>query len=143
MLREEAIELLFDIQTDAVYNVLSDEKEALELAINVLKQQPCEDCISRQAAIDAIYGCYIGGKDAIENAQINDLYAEGLEEAVNAVWELPSVTPKAEQKAVLDKIKAEIEQIEINGHIRDVECFRAGINTALNIIDKYEAESEE
>lgn len=38
---------------------------------------------------------------------------------------------------VLDKIKAEIEQIEINGHIRDVECFRAGINTALNIIDKY------
>ena len=39
MLREEAIELLYDIQTDAVYNVLSDEKEALEMAINVLKQQ--------------------------------------------------------------------------------------------------------
>lgn len=38
---------------------------------------------------------------------------------------------------VLDKIKAEIEQIEINGHIRDVECFSAGINTALNVIDKY------
>ena len=66
-----------------------------------------------------------------------------MAEAVDAVWEMPSVTPKAEQKAVLDKIKAEIEQIEINGHIRDVECFRAGINTALNIIDKYEAESEE
>ena len=38
---------------------------------------------------------------------------------------------------VLDKIKAEIENIEIEGYIRDVECFSAGINTALNIIDKY------
>ena len=47
MTNEEAIELLYDIQTDAVYNVLSDEKEALDMAINVLKQQPCEDAISR------------------------------------------------------------------------------------------------
>lgn len=38
---------------------------------------------------------------------------------------------------ILNKIKTEIEQIEINSHIKDVECFRAGINTALNIIDKY------
>lgn len=43
----------------------------------------------------------------------------------------------------LDKIRAEIENIEINGHIRDVECFNAGVNTALNIIDKYNEESEE
>lgn len=38
---------------------------------------------------------------------------------------------------VLDKIRVEIENIEIEGYIRDVECFSAGINTALNIIDKY------
>lgn len=38
---------------------------------------------------------------------------------------------------VLDKIKDEIENIEIEGYIKDVECFNAGINTALNIIDKY------
>ena len=44
-----------------------------------------------------------------------------------------------QEESVLDKIKAEIEQIEINGHIRDVECFRAGINTTLNVIDKYKA----
>lgn len=37
----------------------------------------------------------------------------------------------------LDSIKAEIEQTEINGHVRDAECFIAGINVALNIIDKY------
>ena len=44
---------------------------------------------------------------------------------------------------VLDNLRAEIEEIEINGHIRDVECFSAGINTVLNVIDKYRAESEE
>lgn len=43
---------------------------------------------------------------------------------------------------VLAKIKTEIEQTEINGHIRDVECFRAGINVALNIINKYKDETE-
>ena len=42
----------------------------------------------------------------------------------------------------LDKIRTEIEQTEINGYIRDVECFSAGINVALNVIDKYRAESE-
>lgn len=41
----------------------------------------------------------------------------------------------------LEKMRAEIEQVEINGYIRDVECFRAGINTALNVLDKY-AEQE-
>ena len=52
-----------------------------------------DDLISRQAAIDAIYGCYIGGKEKVENAPINDLYAEGLADAVDAIWELPSVQP--------------------------------------------------
>ena len=47
-----------------------------------------------------------------------------------------------EQESILDTIKAEIDQIEINGHIRDAECFCAGINAALNVINKYRAESE-
>lgn len=37
----------------------------------------------------------------------------------------------------LDDIKTEIENIEINGYIRDVECFNAGINTALKVIDNH------
>lgn len=40
-------------------------------------------------------------------------------------------------RLVLDKIRTEIENVEIKGHINNVECFNAGINTALNIIDKY------
>lgn len=43
----------------------------------------------------------------------------------------------------LDEIKDEIEQIEINDNIRDVECFKAGINAALNVINKYSSESED
>ena len=40
----------------------------------------------------------------------------------------------------LDKIKDEIEQTKLNGYIRDVECFSAGINVALNVINKYRNE---
>lgn len=43
---------------------------------------------------------------------------------------------------ILEKIKREIDQVEINGHIRDIECFIAGLNTASKIIDAYIAESE-
>lgn len=45
-------------------------------------------------------------------------------------------------KLVLEQIRDEIENFEINGHIRDVECFNAGIRHALTVIDKYKPESE-
>lgn len=41
---------------------------------------------------------------------------------------------------IVHKIAAEIEQVEISGHIRDAECFSAGLNTALNIVKKYKIE---
>ena len=64
-------------------------KEALH---EIKKIKPCTDAISRQAAIDAIYACYIGGKEAVDKAPYSDHYAEGIDEAVNAVEELPSVS---------------------------------------------------
>ena len=70
-----------------------DEQPTVEMA---------EDCISRQATIDAIYKKHIGGKDAIENAPINDLYACGLEEAVDAVEDMPSVTPQPKRGQWID-----------------------------------------
>ena len=57
------------------------------------EQEPCEDAISRQAAIDAIYACYVGGKDAVDKAPLSNRYAEGISEAVCAVEDLPSVQP--------------------------------------------------
>jgi hypothetical protein len=44
---------------------------------------------------------------------------------------------RMKQTSVLDKIITDIENIEIEGYVRDVECFNAGINTTLNIINKY------
>lgn len=73
------------------YYLSLDERNNL---IRALEQEPCEDAISRQATIDAIYKKHIGGKDAIENAPINDLYACGLEEAIDAVDNMPSVKPQ-------------------------------------------------
>ena len=58
MTRKEAAERIKTIlkecteDEDAVCYVTSDDADALDMAIKALKQEPCEDCISRQAAID-------------------------------------------------------------------------------------------
>ena len=68
----------------------------------------------------------------------------GYEDLFDQRNEAFSMAIKAlEQEHILAKIKDEIEQTEINGHIRDVECFRAGIDVALNVINKYIAEDED
>lgn len=110
MTREEAIETLEQmIEWGDSYEV---DYDACEIAIEALKQEPklrqaleqekgaynalaksvqCEDSISRQAALDAIYARYIGGKEAVENADYSDQYAEGISEAAEAIEDLPSV----------------------------------------------------
>ena len=40
-------------------------------------------------------------------------------------------------KELKESAKYHSENFEINGHIRDVECFNAGIKYALTVIDKY------
>lgn len=42
MTREEAIEFIHDIQTDAVYSILPEEKEALDMAISALSENKGE-----------------------------------------------------------------------------------------------------
>lgn len=78
-------------------------------------------------------------KENYENLGKSD--AEEFEKDFKEIIELADKA--LEQELILDKVKAEIEDFEINGHIRDVECFRAGINVALNVIDKYRSESGE
>ena len=72
MTREEAIG---NIRHAIRWNDMS-EKEALDMAIKALEQEPCEDCISRQAVLNLI------------NA---DWKYEGLEEDVSS---LSPVTPQ-------------------------------------------------
>ena len=56
MTREEAIELLYDIQSDAVYNILLDEKEAIDMAIEVLEQETVLDKIRAEINSLNTYG---------------------------------------------------------------------------------------
>ena len=63
----------------------SRQHESLDIAIKALDQQPCEDCISREAVIRLVeqYPNIIGNK------------CSGL---IADIKHLPSVTPKAECK---------------------------------------------
>ena len=58
MTKAEAIAMLKRIQEPEAWEPQINQAafEALDMAIKALEQQPCEDTISRQAAIDAIFG---------------------------------------------------------------------------------------
>ena len=82
MTREEAISR---IKNHMIIHKMNEPRailidEALAMAIKELEQEPCEDAISRQAAIDAC------------NQSIN------LFEAVDRIKELSSIRPKAESE---------------------------------------------
>ena len=56
MTREEAIELIHDIQTDAVYAILPEEKEALDMAISALSNK--EEWIPVSERLPLLRGLY-------------------------------------------------------------------------------------
>jgi hypothetical protein len=132
MTKDEALNILNTIPT------ISEQVDALEMAIKALEQQPCEDAISRQAVMNIIsfeYGWLIDAKEYNTNIRI------AFNSLMSRVKALPSVTPKAESKDVLAEIKAEIEQ---------KCCITVGsenepaitLYDVFQIIDKYKAESE-
>lgn len=92
MTREEAVEVLTRLE---ISNFRSRSgktylTEALIMAINALQTEPCEDCISRQAALDTFglsdktrkYGGDHSGYDTIMLYEVQD-----------ALEALPSVQP--------------------------------------------------
>ena len=84
--------------------------------------------------------------DRIVTAQLyDDEHEEYTEKKMSIIDYVNAYTDEGVTTAddILDKIRGEIESTEIVGHIRDVECFNAGINVALNVINKYMAESED
>ena len=96
------------------------------------EQEPCEDCISRQAVLSMQY-------------RIDDSATLSTRDVVNVddIEDLPPVTPKPKTD-VLDKIRAEIEENAypivhgVNNHEKGMTLY--GI---LQVIDKYKAESED
>lgn len=88
MTREEAKQIISDIDK-AYRNYTADEYKALEMAIQALSQEPCDDAISRDAVLDALL-------DYWHDIQFVDGSGYDVYEDCKAVIdELPSVTQKS------------------------------------------------
>lgn len=87
MTREEAIETLHEIQRDTWPN--SYTEKACEMAIKALEQEPCEDAVSREAAINAAENI-----DCSDGVGISALKCEAVNDVVTAIKALPSTQPE-------------------------------------------------
>lgn len=88
MTNEYAIKVLTELRSygDKFANIGFDRKEAIDLAIKALEQQPCEDCISLNKLDDII-------TKAIDESE-NQTECQTLRWVLDVMSELPSVTPK-------------------------------------------------
>ena len=76
---------------------------AMMMAIKALEQEPCEDCISRQAVLDAFWKLNI------------ELRPNAIDAILNMVNDMPSVTPA-------EKVGHWIEQIDHEKNCRTLIC---------------------
>ena len=86
MTNEELIEGLYIIKASAEREGDSYSKKIANNAIRLLEQQPCEDCISREAVDEYITNLLSGYLYDEERTRLEDLTAY--------IWELSSVTPQ-------------------------------------------------
>ena len=111
--------------------------DACRGAIKLLEQEPCEDAISRQALYEWLDGWKEKNKYFHPYAK-NEIIP--ICEVIDIIQSMPPVTPKADN--VLDKIRAEIERERTFQRAMDEYEIAPGLRKALEIIDKYKAESE-
>jgi hypothetical protein len=95
-------------------------KEACDMAIEALKQEPCEDEI---ILTKEEYGQLLSN-------EFDNGYAKGYREAL-------------EQDSILDKIKAEIEALpKTYPFVNHIDMY-VKVSDVTKIIEKYKAESEQ
>ena len=82
MTAEKAIEILSGF--GIINRYCSEDAEALDMAIKALEQQPCEDCISREAVLDILKDKWNMFSDA------ND----AIQESIDTIEALSPVTPQ-------------------------------------------------
>ena len=161
MTRKEITEGLKLLEDNMVYfdELLNDRDKWIDVhellfeTIEALEQQPCEDCISRAEAINAISHAELSFQVEsdlnFENykREVQEIADGILKGQVKAISDLPSIQPKPKTD-VLDKIRAEIEQEYncLSGTRADEtlelgECL--GLKMSLKIINKYKAERNE
>lgn len=123
---EEHIENLKAIASDMPSDKCSDWIESLMAGVKALEQQPCDDCISREKALQIIRAWFD------REATPSDLK--------NEIEQLPPVTPQfgVVPMSVIEDIKAEIEEV---GYAKDeYGSIRADVLRVwkvLDIIDKH------
>ena len=137
---EEAIKILKQY-LDMDSEVKSEYLEAQRMAIKVLEQQPCEDCISRQETIEWLKKVTV--TDGIT-------FKTGFKQILYDIEQMPSVTPK-------QKVGKWINQYQIYGDIAidmkvcsecryefsyDVETGISNANYCPNCGAKMEVENE-
>ena len=131
---EEAIDI---IKSECyVFNPLNFDRStmvntALDMAVKALEQEPCEDCVSREAVLEHI----CEGKECYKE----ECKGRTLKRCPDLQWvfDLPSVKPQEPRTDVLDKIKAEIDS-----YCSDNRDKNDGLYIAMQIIDKYKGGSE-
>ena len=140
MTREENLDWLYRLKSE-IFVFMPKEwlipmADALDVAIralehpekNVVAVMPCGDAISRDEVLKLM-------KDNWHSH--NGDWA--MQESMDDIRALPSVTP---QEPILDKIRAEIEN---DWQLKKYPSspFSCGLRRAIEIIDKYKAESED
>lgn len=125
----------------------NQNRKAFDMAIKALEQKPYKDCISREKAKQFLYERL----DIINDDELYDIFSRIIDDMYN---ELPFV----EQEPMLNKIRAEIldeaeyAYADFDKYKDDIlhaepdelpdDDFRFGMKRAVEIINKYRAESE-
>ena len=147
MTREEAIEfgnMWLEMNEDCKD---SSTYAFFHMAIKALKQEPCTNAISRQAAIDAcLNGWNKDYKEIVEEIralppiipQYTDAEIQKMQDLEFAEIQKAYEIGKAKGSEVLDKIRAEIDEQYDRVHPYNISCAE-GLEMALEIIDKYKA----
>ena len=97
--------------------------EAFDMAIKTLEQQPCDDCISREAVDEYITNLLSGYLYDEERTRLEDLTAY--------IWELPSVIPQPCEEAISRQAVMNIISFEY-GWLIDAKEYNTNIRIAFN-----------
>ena len=112
---------------DSVEYAVFDDKEALEMAISALSAEPCDDCISRQAVLNAIQKLNIPEDMCV---------FEIISHIEVAIATLPSVENKYFD-SVIEDIKAELTKDYVDDNPDNFRYTTVMLKDVLAIIDKH------
>lgn len=114
--------------------------EEHKLILELLEQEPCEDCISKKAVLDKINEiCFSREQEAVD-FRVSQGSNGQRDLIINFIENLPSVQSKSKTE-VLDKIKAEINRQE--KWLMDAGYNAYNLDIAFNSIRSVVKESEE